>query len=553
MDHIYLTGFMASGKTTVGQLLAGKLGRRFIDVDEFIVEESGRTIAEIFEDEGEDEFRRLERDALREISTLAPAVVATGGGIVMNPENIDVMRRSGVIVNLGVSLETALARAGAARGQRPLIAVAPSLYESRREAYALADLRLDTEGRTPEEVAGLIAEYLSDLRLGVTLTIEFPRETGAYDVVIRPGCIAELPRILDQLGLFHEVVVMSDETVWAWWGDRVLAGLRSRGSKVSIYVMPPGEASKTLETAASVYDFLAARRLGRDTVMIALGGGVVGDTAGFVAATYMRGIPFVQVPTSLLAQVDASVGGKVAVDHKQGKNLIGAFYQPRVCLIDPFTLRTLPRREYSQGLAEVVKCAILSGDEFLELLEREEAAVVMGQPSVLTEVIRRCCALKARVVSQDERDEGKRMILNLGHTLAHALESLTGYRGLTHGEAVSIGLVWACRLAWRMGLAPEGLSERVRSLLTAMRLPVSMPASVSSGAVGVSPGEILAKMALDKKARGGRPRFVLPSRPGEVGVYEDVPDDVVIAAIEDVVTRASPAGSSLADTSTGCV
>ncbi|HHV62744.1 MAG TPA: 3-dehydroquinate synthase [Firmicutes bacterium] len=542
MDHIYLTGFMASGKTTVGQLLATELGRRFIDIDDFIARKSGKSIAEIFNDEGEDEFRRLEKEALREISSLEPAVVATGGGIVTNPENIDLMRRSGIIVNLGVSLETAVARASASSVRRPLIAAAPLLYEARREAYNLADIRVDTDGRAPDEVASLIAKHLEDLRLGVTLRIEFPRKTGAYDIIIRPGCMNELPRALDELGLSREVVVMSDETVWGFWGDTLLEGLRARGCKASIYVIPPGEASKNLDTVASVYDFLTARKLGRDTVMIALGGGVVGDTAGFIAATYMRGIPFVQVPTSLLAQVDSSIGGKVAVDHKQGKNLIGAFYQPRICLIDPFTLRTLPYREYSQGLAEVVKCAILSGDEFLELLEREKEAVIAGRPPVLTEVIRRCCVLKAEVVSQDERDEGRRMILNLGHTLAHALESLTGYGKLTHGEAVSIGLVWACRLAWRVGLAPEGLSERIRNLLTAMRLPVSIPTDISPGISpgGISPEGIIEKMVLDKKARRGRPRFVLPSRPGEVGVYDDVPDDAVIAAIQDVLVHADP-------------
>jgi len=272
--------------------------------------------------------------------------------------------------------------------------------------------------------------------------------------------------------------------------------------------LPPGERTKTLGTIAKILDALAKHKFERQSLLLALGGGVIGDVTGFAAAIYQRGIPFVQVPTTLVAQVDSSVGGKTGVDHRLGKNLIGAFYQPRAVLIDPLTLRTLPRREWIAGLAEVIKYGIIADEEFFAFLEQEIPALLKLDEEPVIHAIKRSCEIKAQVVAADERESDRRRILNYGHTIGHALESLAGYRGLIHGEAVGVGLVQEAELACYMGLCGREVVERIRSLV--------QRAGLSEQVSQASFTSLWGAMQHDKKVVGGRVIGVWPVRIGEV-------------------------------------
>ena len=291
-------------------------------------------------------------------------------------------------------------------------------------------------------------------------------------------------------------------------------------------LVPPGERQKSLRRAAALWDEMLARGADRRSVVLAFGGGVIGDLAGFAAATYMRGVPYVQIPTTLLAQVDASIGGKVAINHTKAKNLIGAFYQPRLVLADVAVLKTLRARDYRAGLAEVVKHAVIADAGLFEWLEENERATTRREPGALSHLVRRCCEIKADVVGRDERESGLRAILNFGHTIGHALEALTAYRSLRHGEAVSVGMVAAARAAQLLGMFSREEGGRIERLLAKLRLPTRIPATPVS--------DILAAIRSDKKAVAGAPRFVLPRGIGRVEVVSGVNEAALVRALTDL-------------------
>ena len=287
----------------------------------------------------------------------------------------------------------------------------------------------------------------------------------SYDIVLRPGLLATVGDRLSAITASSKIGVVTDRHVASRYLQGTLSSLRKAGYDPTPIILPPGERTKTLGTVAKILDVLAKHKFERQSLLLALGGGVIGDVTGFAAAIYQRGIQFIQVPTTLVAQVDSSVGGKTGVDHRLGKNLIGAFYQPRAVLIDPLTLRTLPRREWIAGLAEVIKYGIIADEEFFAFLEQEIPALLKLEEEPVIHVIKRSCEIKAQVVAADERESDRRRILNYGHTIGHALESLAGYRGLIHGEAVGIGLVQEADLACHMGLCGREVVERIRSLV----------------------------------------------------------------------------------------
>ncbi len=300
----------------------------------------------------------------------------------------------------------------------------------------------------------------------------------SYDIVLHPGLLATVGDRLSALTTSPKIGVVTDRHVASRYLQGTLRSLRKAGYDPTPIILPPGERTKTLGTIAKILDVLARHKFERQSLLLALGGGVIGDVTGFAAAIYQRGIPFVQVPTTLVAQVDSSVGGKTGVDHRLGKNLIGAFYQPRAVLIDPLTLRTLPRREWIAGLAEVIKYGIIADEEFFAFLEQEIPALLKLEEEPVIHAIKRSCEIKAQVVAADERESDRRRILNYGHTIGHALESLAGYRGLIHGEAVGIGLVQEADLACHMGLCGREVVERIRSLVQRAGLSEQVPQSI---------------------------------------------------------------------------
>ena len=348
-------------------------------------------------------------------------------------------------------------------------------------------------------------------------------EERSYDILIAPGLLAQ-PSCWDGLPAASAAVIVSNSTVAPLYGAKLRAALAGRYRTVHEVVLPDGEDHKDWPTLNRIFDALLAHGCDRKTVLFALGGGVVGDMAGFAAACYMRGVPFVQVPTTLLAQVDSSVGGKTAINHPLGKNMIGAFYQPARVLCDLDTLATLPRRELSAGVAEVIKYGPIFDLDFLAWIEGNIDALMRRDAAALAYAVRRSCEIKAQVVGQDEREAGLRAILNFGHTFGHAIEAGLGFGKWLHGEAVGCGMVMALQLSRRLGLVEEGFVQRVTALIERAGLPTVGPA--------LGAGRYLELMRVDKKAEGGEIRFVVIERPGQAAV-RGAPDEVVREVLAD--------------------
>jgi 3-dehydroquinate synthase len=353
-------------------------------------------------------------------------------------------------------------------------------------------------------------------------TVRIDLGLRSYPILIGTGLIDDAAVLAGAIPA-RDVLVVTNETVGPLYQARLLAGLV--GKRLSSVALPDGERFKTLATLERVFDALVAQRLNRDACIVALGGGVIGDLAGFAAACYQRGVDFVQVPTTLLAQVDSAVGGKTGVNHPGGKNLIGAFHQPRAVIADIATLGTLPQRELRAGLAEVVKYGLVADGEFLGWIESHIAALLALDPQALTHAVRQSCEIKARIVAADEREHGQRALLNLGHTFGHAIETAAGYGEWLHGEAVAMGMMLAVDLSHRLGWLAGADAERVRVLLERIGLPVKAPA--------IGAARALELMGMDKKVLDGRIRLVLLTRLGQGTVCADYP-----AAALDATLRA---------------
>jgi 3-dehydroquinate synthase len=333
-----------------------------------------------------------------------------------------------------------------------------------------------------------------------TLTVNLGERS--YPIHVGEEILPQAGALLAQAGLHGKVAIVTNPTVAQLYLDTVHEALADAGFEVTPVLIPDGEEHKELKSSMAIYDRLIGARFERQSCVLALGGGVVGDLAGFAAATYLRGVPYVQVPTTLLAQVDSSVGGKTGVNHQSGKNLIGAFYQPRLVLIDVAVLRSLPRRELIAGLAEVIKYGIIEDPALFELLEQNINRLVDLDRELLTHVIATCCAIKARVVEKDEREDDYRAVLNFGHTIGHALEAVTDYRKYLHGEAVGIGMAQAATLSVRQGLCDQRSFERIRKLIRNAGLPLEIPPDISRQG-------LIQGMEVDKKSAGGKIKFVM--------------------------------------------
>jgi 3-dehydroquinate synthase len=360
-----------------------------------------------------------------------------------------------------------------------------------------------------------------------TISVELPAQS--YDIALAPAGLAQLGAWMQPLQLGKKVLLVSNPMIFRRYGQQAIASLSAAGFEVADCLLPAGERYKTLASVQRIYDAALAHRLERSSTIVALGGGVVGDMAGFAAATWLRGIAFVQVPTSLLAMVDAAIGGKTGVNHPQGKNLIGAFHQPRLVCIDPQILNTLPPREFRAGMAEVIKYGVIwDADLFAQL----EAAQRLDQQryipaALLQEILTRSCQAKAHVVSKDEKEAGLRAILNYGHTIGHAVESLTGYRLVNHGEAVAIGMVAAGEIAVRLGLWDAASAERQRRLIQKARLPTQLPE--------IDIDQIVAALHIDKKVLSGKVRFVLPTQIGHVILSDQADADLIRQVLSSMV------------------
>jgi shikimate kinase/3-dehydroquinate synthase len=518
-------------------MLAERLDIPFIDMDALVEKECGERSPTTFVEHGEDYFRACESRLLFQLTQeMRAGVIATSRDVVTRQDNRARLRTHGVSIYLAVDPETALARLkGDAEPEvRPLLAPADSLaalqslLKERSQWYEEARYTCSTSARgveriTQELIALLIAGGEID---AVEPIVRHLHAGGGYDAIVDWGGLGRLGTYLKNLGLPPRVFLITDSNVHSLYATHLQGALSDFDPR--FYVVPAGEASKSHEQLNAIYDWLIEQRAERREAIIALGGGVIGDLAGYAAATYMRGVPLVQVPTSLLAQVDAAIGGKTGINHPRGKNLIGAFYHPRLVLVDPALLLTLPARERSEGWAEVVKYGIiLDATLFAQLEEYADVLRDFSHPpaQLLCQIIARCIALKATVIEEDEREQGQRAILNYGHTVAHALENLAGYGVILHGEAVSIGMAIAAELAQRAGMCQPDVVARQNALLQALGLPVAYTGQVQAG-------DMLDAIQLDKKVVNKRVRWVMPLRIGGV-VITPMPQDVVQPVIRE--------------------
>ncbi|GBE03491.1 MAG TPA: 3-dehydroquinate synthase [Nitrospirae bacterium] len=517
---IVLTGFMGTGKTSVGKEISRKLGYRFIDTDVLIEKREGRAISVIFKENGEDYFRKLEEAVIEVVSKEMNVVIATGGGVIKNRKNVKNLRREGIIIWLKASPEIILKRIMTEGGKRPLLEVEEPLNEvnkllnERMGLYKQGDTSFDTDYITSEEAAEEIIE-----KLGLdSETVSVSLGERSYEIIIGSKTIQKLGLRIKELRP-SKVAVISNETIFPLYKDALLDSLREYDIVPEVFLIPDGEEYKDSRWVNHLHGELLKARVDRSSVLIALGGGVVGDITGFVASTYMRGIRFVQVPTTLLAQVDSSVGGKTGVNHPLGKNMIGTFYQPSLVMIDIDTLKTLPQREFCAGMAEVIKYGVIADKNFFDFLVKNRDNIVSHGDSIV-HIIKRSCEIKADVVSKDEREAGLRAILNFGHTVGHAVETVTEYKQYLHGEAVAIGMFAAAKLAVRAGMFDQEGVDVIREIIRLYDLPVDMPDDLAVD-------DIMSAMEIDKKVKAGRLSFILPDSIGRVKIVEDVDRDLI--------------------------
>lgn len=544
--NIFLVGLMGAGKTTVGRALAKKLNKRFIDSDHEIEARTGASIPLIFEIEGEASFRQREAEVIRDLTAQQDVVLATGGGAVLNAESREYLKSRGTVIYLRASVNSLLQRTGHDRN-RPLLQNADprktleDLTRIRDPLYnEVAHFVVDT-GRP--NVQFLMQSILSQLGpeygrdcvvqdnssptpamtppLSASQTLNVDLGDRSYPITIGQSLLGDKTIVAAKIP-GKRVAIVTNTVVAPLYLDQLTRTLVAAGKQVTQIVLPDGEEEKNWASLMKVFDVLLAEKCDRKTTLVALGGGVIGDLTGFAAAAYMRGVPFVQVPTTLLSQVDSSVGGKTGINHPLGKNMIGAFYQPQAVIADTSTLDTLPDRELSAGLSEVIKHGAIIDAPFFDWIEANIDKLVQKNADALAYAIKRSCEIKSDVVRQDEREGGLRAILNFGHTFGHAIEAGMGYGVWLHGEAVGCGMVMAADLSRRMGFIDEPARQRIAAVVKAAGLPTVAP--------DLGAERWLELMEVDKKNEGGQIKFIL-LKPLGTSVITTVPQDVLLQTL----------------------
>ena len=542
--HFFLYGPPGSGKSTIGHILARRLDLPFIDLDAVIVNSAKQKIPDLFACEGEAGFRARETAALKSVIANSPAVIGLGGGALLKPENRALAEAAGKILFLDASLATLRARVNRSPGTRPLIRTQISdcvqppqagqgkpieqLLDERADHYASFPCRVKVTDGSPEETADAAQVALGSFRVSGM--------GSPYNVFVGDGLIDTLGERFRALGCGDRTVIVGDAHTLPLYGERVAAPLRAQGVTVSLVAIPAGEATKTIATVASLWSAFLQAGIERNHAVIALGGGVVGDLTGFASATWLRGVRWIGLPTTLLAMVDSGLGGKTGADLPEGKNLIGAFHPPALVLADTATLATLPVRELRCGLAEAVKHALIADPDLLDTLshfafcENQDATSpcsCLAGADWLAAFVARAMAVKIRVIQQDPFEKGIRAALNLGHTIGHGIEKATHF-AVQHGEAVAIGTVLEAKLAEELGLAKPGLAAQLSDLFSGLGLAVSLPP-------GIDLAEVQAAMTLDKKKAGGKVRFALPASIGNVRVGITVDDALLVRILHTPV------------------
>jgi len=501
MTHIFLYGPPGTGKSTIGKLIARNLKLPFIDLDRIIETNAGMSIPEVMERQGESGFRDVETAALKKLANEKESVIALGGGALLREENRAFAESNGKVILLMAEVETLFQRLNASSNKRPLLAgdlreKLTSLLAERTEHYSSFPLIVRVDGKTIEK--NVQAAQVASGRHHLSAM-------GEYDAIV--GSVGQIGNLSYERGLQNPIIV-TDENVAKFHAEKAVESLRKSGYEPAVVAIPAGEEYKNLETVSRLWKSFLENGLDRKSAVIALGGGVIGDMAGFAASAYMRGISWIVAPTTLLSMADASLGGKTGFDLPEGKNLIGAFYPPKFVLADPQLLETLPEAELVSGMAEVVKHGIISDPELFNSCARGLDWVKAN----LDEIVKRAMAVKIKVIEEDPYEKGFRAALNLGHTVGHAVELVSKFK-LRHGEAVAIGMAAETKYSARVGLAAVGLVEAVTESLSALGLPIYIPEELPRE-------EIIRAMRVDKKRDVGSIRFALPVEIGRVELVD---------------------------------
>ncbi len=532
---IILAGFMGTGKSVVAELLSRRWGLRSVDTDAMIEKQVGTSIAEIFATRGEQYFRDLETEVLTQLAGQRGLIISTGGGMLLRERNVELLRQMGPIVCLHASADTIMERT-AASDERPLLdrpdaeSEVRRLLAEREAAYQQADYHIVTDELSIAQVTDAVEEAVRADPRGCVLApelVEIPVELGddSYTIYVGKGLLEAVGEIAAPEQQGQRAAVITDDNLEELYASAVVESLERAGWDAHLFVVPSGEGSKTLVTAGQLCGQLAEVGLDRSSVVFAVGGGMVGDLAGFVAAVFMRGLEFVQVPTTLLAQVDASVGGKVAVDLRRAKNLVGAFHQPQAVIIDIETLSTLSDSQFRSGLAEVIKHAAIADAEMFSYLEQDLVQVMARDPVSLKYLVAHNCQIKAGVVAADPLEQGQRAVLNFGHTIGHAVERAAPQWQLSHGEAVAVGMIAESEVAVRKKLSEPDVAERLRRLVTEAGLQPDLSGVDAEGA--------WTAMSADKKLRGGRLRLPVVPRIGQVILT----DQIQLTDLQEAIER----------------
>lgn len=525
--NIILTGMPGSGKTAAGQLLARRTGRPFFDTDSMIAAETKKSIKRIFEEDGESYFRRAERKLCAELSRIKNAVIAVGGGTFLSRDNLLRLSASGIIFTLTCGWEDILRRTQNEEEKRPLFSGKDrndlkKIVRRRIKLYAGFPNRVETTGLSPEKAAELIHSSLNGKERCLSLKVN-GRTTP---VIIKNGAAGGPAPYIAPFLNEKRIFIVSDTRVCSFYGDRLRNNMENNGWSPSFYILSPGERSKNLTSVKNIYRWLIKEGASRSSLMLAFGGGVVSDTAGFAASSFHRGLRWIVMPTTLLAQVDAGIGGKTGVNMEGGKNQVGTFFFPEMVIVDPVLCATLGRRRLREGLAEVLKCALIQDKRLYDIIRDKGRKILLKDLSLLQEAIVRTAGVKTAVVGRDPYEKGERKYLNLGHTFGHALESWFKHKRLTHGEAVGLGLLCALRMACEMGYLEETSIEETRDILKNLGLPVCL--------YGLPVREVISLMAFDKKREAGL-TFVVPKKCGFPSLEKNVDQDIIIRAFKEVI------------------
>tara|TARA_Y100000590_G_scaffold54821_1_gene57310 strand:+ start:7462 stop:9102 length:1641 start_codon:yes stop_codon:yes gene_type:complete len=540
--NIFITGFSGTGKTSIGEIVSKKSGWDFIDTDNEIVNSTGLSISEIFEKKGEDYFRKKETEVLKNISARKFQIISTGGGILTNDTNFSIIRASGKIICLEATPDTIKKRLNKKETSksntpgRPLLSKKTlqqitELKKNRQHLYALANWTIHTDDLNENQVASEIVTLINKFDQQVSKKPQHKNaidvSTDSYEYTAHIGSdIIEKSAIeyITQQSSRSKTFIVTDKNTLVHTRKLQLS-LESSKIETSLFILNPGEQYKNIDTVNQIYQWLANNQAQRNDFILGIGGGVVGDITGFVAATFNRGLKYGLIPTTLLAMVDSSIGGKTGFNLKAGKNLVGSFYQPSIVIADISNLNSLPENQLASGWAEAIKYGLILDKNLFSIFQNNVTKIQSLEKNIVTKIIRRCIELKSSIVSADEKEtSNQRIILNYGHTVGHAIEASTNYRDYLHGEAISIGMTVAANISAAIGLINTEIVKKQTLLLEAFNLPTKAP--------DLELDKIYSNMFRDKKIVNGKIQWILLQDIGKTQICDTVDENIVKKAIQ---------------------